>query len=262
LFDLAAKVSGKKHKGVAFYKPPGSDADDNLYLADYLGMAGLPVVPIAQYSTNTQVVFLPAQAAGDPAIMTKVRHHLGSKATVVMTPAFLRRMGPDAGKLAGIQVAAASNPEAAKSLRMGPNEFHLEVPLEVDTGVRADGARVKMVALVNGQTVPFLSSCDQGRGRVLVLNLRTFSEADFKAAGEWLLAPLPRGLSEIPSGVADALRKELLEPLQLRLSGPSGIAWSVFDGPQCLYSFREKPTRVRLNGKAVEVPAHGWFWQE
>jgi hypothetical protein len=129
-------------------------------------------------------------------------------------------------------------------------------------GIRADGARVKMEALVDGKTVPFLSSHKQGRGRILTLNVRTFSEADFKAVGEWLLAPLPRGLPEIPSEVADALRKDLLEPLRLRLSGPTGIAWSVFDAGQCLYSFRDEPTRVRFNGKTVEVPAHGWLWRE
>ena len=56
-------------------------------------MTGLPVVPVAQYSTNSRVIFLPAQAAGDPAIMAKVRNHLGSGATVVVTPAFLRKWG-------------------------------------------------------------------------------------------------------------------------------------------------------------------------
>jgi hypothetical protein len=262
LFELAARVSGKHHTGVAFYKPPGSDADDNLYLADYLGMTGLPVFPVAQYPTNAWVVFLPAQAVGDPEILTKVRDHLRNGATVVLTPAFLRRVGPEAGQLAGIQVASASKPETAAGIRIGSKRFHLEVPVEVDMGLRVDGARVKMNALVHGQTVPFLSSREQGRGRVLLLNVRTFSEMDFKAVGEWLLAPLPRGLPEIPPEVADALRKELLEPLRLQLSGPTGIAWSVFDSGQCLYSFRDTPTRVRLSGEAVEVPAHGWLWQE
>src|SRR5262249_19621072 len=65
LFTLAADVKGRDHEGLSFYKPAGSDAVDNLYLADFLGMIGLPIVPVAQFPTNAKVVFLPAQAAAD-----------------------------------------------------------------------------------------------------------------------------------------------------------------------------------------------------
>ena len=54
-------------QGVAYYKPPNSEPGDNRYLMDYLGMLGIPVVPVAEYPMESEAVILGVQAAHDPA---------------------------------------------------------------------------------------------------------------------------------------------------------------------------------------------------
>ena len=120
--NLAASVQGREPRGVA-YKPVGSDGDGDLYLPDYLAMAGLPVVVLG------------AHAADDP----HLRDHL--KGTVVVTPALVKRLGK------------------------------------------------------------------QPAGTIL-WNISTFTEDDYRATGEWLLAPKPLRL-ELPQRYTETPGTEL-----------------------------------------------------
>ncbi|NUQ11759.1 MAG: PD40 domain-containing protein, partial [Gemmatimonadaceae bacterium] len=56
LRDLAGKVGLQNPRGIAFYKPPDSDAGENLYLMDYLAMIGLPVLPAAAYPERSPAI--------------------------------------------------------------------------------------------------------------------------------------------------------------------------------------------------------------
>lgn len=94
LIQLASALRRFEPRGIFFYKPPGSTAGNNLFLADYLGMLGLPVVPTAAYPDSSRATFLGAHAAADPQIETHARRHLRKGATLIMTPALLRRAGP------------------------------------------------------------------------------------------------------------------------------------------------------------------------
>jgi hypothetical protein len=163
---LAAMVRGQEARGVPFYKPAGSDGDGDLYLPDYLAMAGLPVAPVARYPEGAPVVVLGAQAADDP----RLREHL--RGTVVVTPALVKRLG------------------------------------------------------------------QQPLGTVL-WPISTFREEDYRATGEWLLAPKPLRL-ELPQ------RNQVLRPLGLRLEAPWGVAFYWIGGQQIFYNFRSEAVEVRL----------------
>jgi hypothetical protein len=97
---------------------------------------------------------------------------------------------------------------------------------------------------------------------VYVLNARTFSEADFRAADEWLLSPRPLGWPEPPQAVADALRRVLLAPRRVKLRAPAGVGLYLFDDAACLYNFRDTPAAVVWNGRTLSLPAHGLRWVE
>jgi len=73
---LAERVQRMPRRGMAYYKPAGSDGSENLYLADYLGMIGLPILPVARYPMESAVAFLPVQAAADPRLLENMRQHL------------------------------------------------------------------------------------------------------------------------------------------------------------------------------------------
>jgi hypothetical protein len=97
---------------------------------------------------------------------------------------------------------------------------------------------------------------------VLVLNVRTFSTQDFRDSGEWLLAPKPRGLSDVPQELADRLRVELLrKPLEVDFQAPAGVALHLFDKACCVYNFRAEPVSVSLAGESFLLPANQWRWR-
>ncbi|MBI1786142.1 MAG: hypothetical protein HYR60_01150 [Acidobacteria bacterium] len=184
----ARRVQGKALRGVAFYKPPNSDPGDNGYLMDYLGMLGIPVVPVSTYPSQSRVVILGEQAAHDPGLLEKVRAHLKTGARIAMTASLMER-------------------------------------------VRApDG--------------------------VIRLDLRTFSEQDYRDAGEWLLPPRELAWLDMSREEADALRKSL----DVDLSAPARIAYYQFGQDEALYSFRDDDVSVRVKGKTVTVPAHALVW--
>lgn len=249
---LAARAREQPPRGIAFYKPPGSDAHDNLYLADYLGMLGLPILPVAGYPATAEVAVLPAQAAADPDILPRMKRHLRAGATLVVTPAFLRRAGAAAKELAGVDVSSSAEPGTMDRVRLSSEGLSLGVPVEVDQGMRADRCRVLIGGSAGGRPLPWLTRRRSGGGRVLVLNVRTFDERDFRETGEWLLAPKPLGVAAIPQALADALRGVLLEPLQVKLNAPAGVSLFLLGENPVLYSFFEGTVRVRLGNRDYE----------
>jgi hypothetical protein len=91
---------------------------------------------------------------------------------------------------------------------------------------------------------------------VIPLDLKTFSEQDYLDTGEWLLPPKELAWMEMSEEKADALRASL----GVDLAGPARIAYYRFGRMEALYSFLDTPARVRVNGKAVLVPAHSMVW--
>ena len=260
LRDLATRVRGKTRRGVAFYKPSGSESSENMYLADYLGMIGLPILPVAEYPKNAAVAFLPVQAAADSKLLEKMQRHLDRGATLALTPALIRALGPSAGRLAGVVVESTPRPGFTREVRISRSPLTLDTPVELDEGVNLDGCEVQVAATVEGRQLPLLTRKPVKRGQVLVLNVRTFSEQDFRDTGEWLLAPKQLGLPRIPQLLADTLRAGFLAPLGVDFRAPTGVELVLVGKDVCVYSFRDEAARVQL-GKATHVlPAHQLLW--
>jgi hypothetical protein len=135
-------------------------------------------------------------------------------------------------------------------------------PLQIDAALERTEAQACGEAVTDNRKVPLLTSRAVGPGRVLVLNVRTFSTQDFRDSGEWLLAPKPRGLSDVPQELADRLRVELLrKPLEVDFQAPAGVALHLFDKACCVYNFRAEPVSVSLAGESFLLPANQWRWR-
>jgi hypothetical protein len=262
LCALAERVQQEPQRGMPYYKPPGSDGSENIYLADYLGMIGLPILPVAHYPSDAAAAFLPVQAAADPKLLENMRRHLKHGATLVLTPALVRALGQEGAQLAGVEIGRLSEPASAKTMQMGTQSVDLAAPLELDAALKAGDCQVDLSAGVGKRKVPFLTSRAVGRGRVSVLNVRTFSDSDFGRAGEYLLAPTKLGLLKIPQMVADRIRSELLRPLHLDLRGPAGVAVVLIGKQACFCSFRADAVRLQYQGETVEVAPHQCRWSE
>jgi hypothetical protein len=262
LCRLAERVHGKPGRGIFYYKPAGSDGSENLYLADNLGMIGLPILPVGSYPTDAAVAFLPVQAAADPKLLENMRRHLNRGASLVLTPALVRALGQEGARQAGVVTGPISESAVARAIRTESESVDLPAPLELDAALKAAGCRVHLSAELSEGRVPFLTSQVVGRGRVLVLNVRTFSDSDFGKEGEYLLAPKRLGLPRMPQLVADRIRSELLHPLHIDLCGPAGVAFVLFGKEACFYNFRGEAVQLEYQKRLVELAPHACRWSD
>ncbi len=257
---LAERVRDRARRGLAYYKPPDSDPGSNLYLMDYLAMLGWPILPVATYPTDAPAVVLGAQAAADADVLARLTEGLDRGQTVIATPAFWRALGPRGWALAGVDGGTNEAVAGVSELRIGSETVGLTVPLTLEAGMRASTATVHWEATVDGVRVPLLVSRPHARGHVFTLAVRTFSDADFRNTGEWLLAPQALGLPELPRRAADDLRKRVLAPLDVAFEAPAGVALHLFDRAACLYHFGAEAVEVRLEGHALRLEPHECRW--
>jgi hypothetical protein len=92
LFKLAGLVRGKPIKGIAAPKPPNSDAFDEQYVFDFVGMLGLPLVPTAEINADAEAAFFPIHALKDPDFAGKLRRMLAAGKPVLITDGLAERL--------------------------------------------------------------------------------------------------------------------------------------------------------------------------
>ncbi len=244
--------------GIGFYKPVGSDSEQNMYLMDYAAMIGLPVVPSVAYPGGTKVVVLGVQAAEDPDIFREIRNHMKGGGTIVVTPAFLRKADVKLRRLIGVYASEEAAPELATSALVGGKQVPLTTPLEIDGGLFVKQAAVRMEVSGGGKTYALLTSKVIGRGRLMVWNVRTFSEKDFRESGEHLLAPKRLGLPDLPQPVADELRNNLLGPIKISFEAPTRVGLYLIGGRRYLYNFRNEALDVKVDGRTTHLDANAF----
>ena len=92
LFKLAQLVRGKPIKGVAAPKPPNSDASDEQYVFDFVGMLGLPLVPTAEINADAEAAFFAVHALKDPDFAGKLKRMLAAGKPVLITDGLAKRL--------------------------------------------------------------------------------------------------------------------------------------------------------------------------
>ncbi|MCM4172803.1 hypothetical protein DHD32_15025 [Arenibacter sp. TNZ] len=248
LARLAKALKTSPIHGVAGYKPPNSDAGGDLYIMDFIGMLGIPLLPTAYYPENAETIFLPTQAAADPDIVGKVMasHKQGKR--IIMTAGFLATVD-DKGKLA--KLAGILKPKIgvinAEKIILDGSETTLERPLDLEAALKIKKA-ISMLEVKSGNsTIPFLTKSKDGQ--VYVMNSHTFSEADFEAVGEVLLCPRPLGLLDLPTPWANVLRNVFNEQLQIELKAPTRITLQPMEnGDLILHNYNKEDVEFQLKG--------------
>ena len=227
LVKLAQKVRQKPAWGVYGYKPPHSDAGGDLYVFDYLGMLGIPLVPCSEFPTDAKVVFLPTQAAADPKIEIRLLEFIQNGGTAIITAGLLKSLGvtPAMVSLTGVESIESTKPFKAITLRVKENSLDFSKGLDVETSPNPGSAKVLLTVNFEKRRVPYLTRFEHKTGgKVYVLNSHTFSEEDFKAVGEVLLAPRDLPLLDLPDEWLNEIRKCFNEPLGIEFKAPSRTA--------------------------------------
>ncbi len=275
LADLAAFIRNHPVVGIPAYKPPNSDPGGDMYIMDFLGMLGIPLVPVHRFPENSPVIFLPAQAAADPNLLDRVNKARSRGAQLILTANLLiaYRRGDELARMAGVDPNIQSKPMRAQLAGESQSEkaaIDLESPIEGKAGpgnIVCTSGDKKLSLLTVNQTPPRLLAEDKSGGRVALLNTHTYSQADFDAVGEVLLCPRPLGLLAMDGPALAALR----EAFGNGAAALQELGIPTFDGPNCvtfhpfgssgragcvIQNFNDEPVNVTVTaqaGKATPV---------
>ena len=225
LADLAKYVSSNPVTGISAYKPQHSDAGGDLYLMDYIGMLGIPVVPRSQYPEDANVILLPTQAAKDVDILGKIEKSLAKGATLVFTTGFIANAenSKEIAKLAGVEYPLAVNSVKAGEILINGKPEKIEHGLDLETTPVLTNGEALLSAKAGIKRIPFFIRSKSKKGVIYTLNSHTFSQADFDAVGEVLLCPKQLGLIEMPQEWVNTIRNAVVAPLNFKMLAPTRI---------------------------------------
>lgn len=225
LADLAKSVAINPIEGVASYKPINSDAGGDLYLMDFIGTLGIPLVPVHQYPSNATAILLPTQAAADKEILSKVEKSLSKGATIIFTTGFLANAtnGEKLAELAGVKYPININPFKAEKIIVNNKSRPIKNGLDMESKLVLTGSESILNAKVGSRSIPFFIKSKRNNSEVFTLNTHTFSQADFDRVGEVLLCPKSLGLLEIPKQWANTIRDSFTSNLDFSLDAKTRI---------------------------------------
>ena len=93
LFKLAGLVRNKPIRGIHAPKPPNSDAYNEQYVYDFVGMLGLPLEPDAEIRSDVKAAFFPVHVLKDPEFPAKLKRMLAAGKPVLITDGLAGRLG-------------------------------------------------------------------------------------------------------------------------------------------------------------------------
>ncbi len=248
LFKLAKTIQTNPVVGISAYKPPHSDAGGDLYIMDFIGMLGVPVIPFSAYPEDAETIFLPTQAAADPEIMNKVLQSFERGARIIATSGFLSEVKDDGrlSEIAGIIKPAISSVSTNQILLDG-SEIEMDLPLDLEAMIAIESAETILNSAVGDTRIPFLTKSK--KGEFYVLNSHTFSEQDFEIVGEVLLCPRPLGFLEVPQAWANTLRSAFNHELPVRLEAPTRVTMQPLgNGELVIHNYNRENASISLSG--------------
>ena len=247
LADLARQVSVSPVSGISAYKPPNSESGSDLYLMDFLGMMGIPVLPVSAFPVGEKVIFLPTQAASDSIIYDRLVVSLQEGARIIVTAGFLShaKNGEEIARMAGIQWPLTIYPQNIDEIIVRDKLEDLHTGLMIEADLRTLDASALLEVISGEKRIPYFTRNKEGN--LFVLNVHTFSQEDFDAVGEVLLCPRPLGLMEIPESWANTLRWSFNELIGIRMEAPARVSCQPFgENEMMIQNYNTKPVSVRM----------------
>jgi len=255
LFKVANKIKGLRPAGVFAYKPINSDAGSENYLFDYLGMFGIPVIPISVYPDEAESVIVSEHSAADPNIAEKIKGTLSAGGTVLVSTGFIDRMkkNDEILKLAGIA------PGAKKLKGKFTNDFVVNGSylngdgfIEIGEKIEPTDAKVIAVGQLDGVDYPILTLRDnENGGNVVVFIGTTFN---FPPTSSDLTVPIQVLYINLATQIAGILRNASLAPLGIDIKMPTRIGAYLYEYRYfALDNFNDFPADVTLKFDNVKI---------
>jgi hypothetical protein len=256
---LSRAVDPDHHAGVMCYKPPHSEAGGDLYLMDFLGMLGIPLVPTGHFPEDARVLVLLTQSAADPDIAAKVRAAAPKLDAIVMTAGFLAAVRDDTlHALAGVSADFEAVPLSASELLVEGARVPFDPGLELAGRLNPAGAVPLLEAVAAGEPAPYLTRHETDGTPVFVLNAHTYTDADFLAVGEVLLAPRWVRLLDVPKPWANTLRRAFAHDGLPAMDAPTNVTLQpVRAGQWFVQNYRDETATVVLRAPGSLVNGFG-----
>ncbi|NQT03595.1 MAG: hypothetical protein HQ580_16320 [Planctomycetes bacterium] len=275
LADLAAFVREHPVIGIPAYKPPNSDPGGDMYIMDFLGMLGIPLVPVHKFPESAPVIFLPAQAASDPYLLNHIKKARARGVYLIITTSLLIA-SPDADELkriVGISPKIKSEPIRARLMSFSPKTQNFEntnAMINLESPIAAGLMSTEIVCTAGGKQLVLLSVNETSHGRIALLNTHTYNQADFDAVGEVLLCPRPMGLLDMEGSALSAFRavfgnRMITEnnqnitpkPLIPVLDGSACVTIHPFEDGNCVVqNFNDEEVRVAVTVQIQNNKSH------
>ncbi len=266
LTELAAFVYEHPVTGIPAYKPPNSDPAGDMYIMDFLGMLGIPLIPVHEFPEGAPVIFLPAQAAADVNLLEHINKSRARGAHLIVTTSLLLASpdGEELARMAGISPNIKSKPVRARLACFTPQTRRFEktgVTVDIESPIEVKARPGDLLCTSGDRQFALLTAGEKTDARISLLNTHTYSQADFDAVGEVLLCPRPLGLLTMQDPALSVLRSvfgnhlttnnDALRPSQLRLpafDGPSCVTFHPFsaDGSCVIQNFNNKAVNVTM----------------
>ena len=241
LADLAAFVREHPVIGVPAYKPPNSDPGGDMYIIDFLGMLGIPLIPVHEFPESAPVIFLPAQAAADPNLLDHVNKARARGARLIVTTSLLvvSPHGDELARMAGFGTNIQSKPIRAQLTCFSPKTQRYEktnVIIELESPIEIEAGPGDILCASGAKQFALLTVSEPSGGSIILLNTHTYSQADFDAVGEVLLCPRPLGLLAMHGPALSALRNVFGNRMITDNDAitPPQVWIPAFDGPSCV----------------------------
>lgn len=261
LADLAAFIRTHPVTGIPAYMPPNSEPAGDMFLIDYLGMLGIPLVPVHQFPENAPIIFLPAHAAANSQLVARVRraHDRGARLILTTNLLIASSESRQLSRLAGLDQELRSQPLRAQLMPVAPPTPQREVTdvtVDLESPLEVEASPGDILCTAEGRRHALLVSGKIPANRIALLNTHTFSQADFDAVGEVLLCPRPLGLLALNGEPLRALRAAFRSEQDVMFDGPSCVTWQPLqdsDAGNCVVqNYSEHAVQVTLT-----VPLRG-----
>jgi hypothetical protein len=244
-FDRVAGLLNGPARGVPMYLPYGSVGEYNVY--GYLGMAGIPIAPVAQFPADSHNAIFSKHSLRDTGLADKLLARLRNGHDVFMTWGLFRELQGTEFKNMLSLVDTGGNLSSSMFRLSGWNW---------DTE-RVASERQFTFPRIETTTWPYVRDVAVIREDY---DFGVMLKAKYLNANLYVLN-LPENsydLLRLPAAVLNKIRGECNNELGVQLKGPGGVSLYPFGSGQfVLYNMNEEPAKVALSFDKA-MPSTGW----
>ena len=243
-FDHVAGLLKGNARGVPMYLPYGSTGEYNIF--GYLGMAGIPIDPVAEFPDTTQTAIFTEHSLRDPGLADKMISRLKNGHDVFMTWSLFKKLGNTEFKntlnlMEGPETVSSSTFRGRSGWR--EQVFKSDRPFVFPAIETTTWPYARDLALVREDNdFGILLEVQYMKGTIYILNMPDNSY----------------DLLQLPVEALNTIRRPFTKELGMQLEGPGGVGMYLFGEKQyALYNMNDEPANVTLHFPDA-LPESGW----